>query len=127
MTPFFSWAIIHNMSITYARTAVKSAPMHDPHVARKAAEWVEHFLPRNGDGETGVDALALIEEKCGRSTRGKHKGELRGYLEVLYVERGGWRKTGGYMQGYPVRPGAVLGMKITGWSGQIYLAYGEVF
>jgi hypothetical protein len=101
--------------------------MWDPKVAAKAAEYVEYFSTRNSMGEITFDPIALIEEKCGRYTRGKHKGELRGYLEVLYVSIGGWRKTGSYMQGYAVRPGKVLGVKISGWKGEVYLGFGDVF
>ena len=70
-----------------------------------------------------VDAMKLIEEKCGRYTRGQHKGQLRGWAEMAVVTEGGWKKYGpGERNGRVVRPGQVLGIKIgDSFSGKTYL------
>ena len=69
------------------------------------------------------DAMALIEEKCGRYTKGKHKGELRGWASIEVVTEGGWKRHGpGERNGRVVRPGSVLSINIgDDFSGKTYL------
>jgi hypothetical protein len=113
---------------TYARRSISNAMMYNAGVLEKAAEHITNMSTRNSEGKLSFDPITLIEERCGRYTRGKHKGELRGTLHVLYAERGGWIKKGpGYMNGRVTLPGQVHGIKITTWAGNTLLAYGEVF
>lgn len=68
------------------------------------------------------NAAALIEERCGRFTRGKSVGQLRGWAEIEVVTEGGWKKTApGEGNGYVAYPGRVLSVKISDFSGKVYL------
>ncbi len=67
-------------------------------------------------------AAALVEEKCGRYTRGQHAGKLRGWAEIEVVVEGGWRKYGpGERNGRVVRPGTILKIEIRPFAGAPYL------
>lgn len=100
----------------YAQAVTKRVPMFDPNVASKVAEHISAFYPQPFDG------MALIEKECGRYTRGKHKGAIRGWAEITIVERGGWKKDGpGYMYGHVERPGEIRQIRITDFGGKCYL------
>ncbi len=63
----------------YATTISKRAPMSEELVARKVAEQIAAFYPQPF---TVDQAMALIEERCGRFARGRHKGQLSGHLPI---------------------------------------------
>jgi hypothetical protein len=109
----------------YAQTTTKRVPMFDPAVAAKVAEHVSGFYCQAlaADGTPiPFDGMALIEEKCGRYTRGAHKGQLRGWAEITIVERGGWKKDApGYLNGHVERPGQIRSIRITDFTGRCYL------
>jgi hypothetical protein len=69
------------------------------------------------------DARGLVEEKCGRYTRGAHKGQLRGWASISVVTVGGWMKYGpGERNGRVVYPGSVVAISIgDDFSGKTYL------
>ena len=72
------------------------------------------------------DAVALIEERCGRFVRGPKKGQLRGWAAIEVVTEGGWKKSGpGERNGHVVRPGQILSISIgDDFSGKTYLEVG---
>jgi hypothetical protein len=99
-----------------ASTTIKRCPMADDVCAAKVAEHVAKFYG------PGFDAMALIEEQCGRFTSGKSAGKLRGWAEIEVVTTGGWKKTAqGEGHGFVARPGRVLSIRISDFSGKTYL------
>jgi len=66
-----------------------------------------------------------IEEKLGRYTKGKRKGELRGKLAWFKCTRGGWLKySREYMDGTVIKPGQTWGYKVVdAWSDEIKIGY----
>lgn len=104
-----------NGGIQYASTSTRRVPMHDPACAAKVIEHVSRM--------TGGDSTAYVEEKCGRYTRGAHKGALRGWASITVVEVGGWKKNGpGEGNGRVVRPGTVLSVVIADFNGREFLS-----
>ena len=101
----------------------KRAPMFDDAVAAKVAE---HIAFLSTQPFTVADAEALIEKHCGRYSRGKHAGKLRGWAEISMVVEGGWKKDGpGYMNGHVERPGRITKVRIVdNFAGRVYL---EIF
>jgi hypothetical protein len=68
------------------------------------------------------DAMALLEERCGRYTRGAHKGQLRGWAHIEVVVEGGWQRMGpGEGNGRVAYPGTILGIAIVDFNGRAYL------
>lgn len=99
-----------------ASTTFKRCPMSDPACAAKVAEHVAQFYA------PPFDAVAFIERQCGRYTRGKSVGQLRGWAEIEVVTEGGWKKTApGEGNGFVARPGQVLSIRISDFSGKLYL------
>lgn len=110
---------------TKAHVMVHRAPMHDDLVVAKVCEHIAHLSVRNGNGELSFDPMQLLEDRCGRLTRGAHKGKLRGWVHIKVVSRGGWLKKGpGYMNGRVVRPDQVIGFGIYDFHGKPYLEMG---
>jgi hypothetical protein len=101
----------------------------DEDVLKFATEQAELFAarraalgPKPSLAPIPFDGMALIEEKCGRYTRGAHKGQLRGWAEITIVERGGWKKDApGYLNGHVERPGQIRSIRITDFTGRCYL------
>jgi hypothetical protein len=106
--------------VQYATITVKRCPMADPACAAKVAEHIATFYCQPFTAE---QALALIEERCGRFVRGPKKGLLRGWAAIEVVTEGGWRRHGpGEGNGRVVRPGQILGITIgDDFSGKTYL------
>jgi hypothetical protein len=98
---------------TRAITVTKRCPMSDDACAARVTEHVQQLSPC-------VDAAALVEQSCGRYTRGKHKGKLRGWASVEVVTSGGWKRTG-YEEGRVVYPGAILSVRIDDFNGKSLL------
>lgn len=107
--------------VQYASVVIKRCPMHDDTCAARVAEQI---AARMVQPFTPADALKLIEEKCGRFTRGAHKGRLRGWASIEVVTEGGWKRHGpGERHGGVVYPGTVLGISIgDDFTGTTYLA-----
>lgn len=105
------------MGHIYARVETRRVPMFDDAAAAKVAEHISAKYPQP------FDAMALIEEKCGRFVRGKHTGKLRGWATIEVVTVGGWKKDGpGYRHGHVVLPGIVLRVTIADdYAGKTYL------
>ena len=100
----------------YARLTTKRCPMHDPSCAAKVTEAIIRFFSAE------FNAVALIEERCGRFTRGAHKGQLRGWAEIDIVTEGGWRRNGpGEGNGRVLYPGTVYAVRILPFQGPAYL------
>jgi hypothetical protein len=93
----------------YAKMQTKACPMHDPACAEKIIEHIANFYP------PGFDAVALVEKHCGRYTRGKHVGALRGWAHVTVCVEGGW------LRGRVAYPGTVIGITISDFNGTVYL------
>ena len=111
--------------MAYAQTQISSGPMWDPQVFARAVEHITAMSTRNGEGGMTYDPAAMLEGNCGRYSRGKHKGEIRGWMHIKYVSRGGWLKAGpGYMNGGVVRPDTILGLTVTDFNGKIYYEIG---
>ena len=74
-----------------------------------------------------AEAAKLVEEKCGRYTRGQHVGKLRGWASIEVVTEGGWKKYGpGERNGRVVRPGTVLSIRIgDDFTHKTYLEVGD--
>ena len=82
----------------------------------------EHTSECASNVATPFDAAVLIEEKCGRFTRGAHAGKLRGWAEIEVAVEGGWKKYGpGERNGRVVRPGTVLSIRIIDYNRRPYL------
>jgi len=110
------------MSVTRAVLRYKRGPMHDPRVLDIVIKIFENSCTRTGTGQLTVDIPALIEQKCGRYSKGKHKGQLRGWATWTYVERGGWVRNGpGYGNGHVVRPGHNIAVTVSDYTGNHYL------
>lgn len=108
------------MGAQYARTAIKSCPMYEDVCASTVAAHIASFY------SPGFDAVSLLEARCGRFTRGKHAGKLRGWAKVTVVTEGGWKRSGpGEDNGRVVYPGTVLGVSITDFYGKVFLAVGS--
>jgi hypothetical protein len=103
--------------VQYAKFTGKRAPMFDAACAARVVEQVARFYA------PGFDAAALVEAACGRYTRGKHKGALRGWATVTVCTEGGWRRHGpGERNGGVCYPGTVVGVSISDdYSGKVYL------
>lgn len=100
----------------YASTEIKRCPMHDDTCAAKIIEHISNMYP------PPFDAAQLVEERCGRFTRGAHVGKLRGWAAIEIVTVGGWKKHGpGYLNGRVVRPGQILSIRIEDFNGKTYL------
>jgi hypothetical protein len=106
--------------VQYANTVTKRCPMADPACAAKVAEHIAQFYCQPF---TQADALALIEQQCGRFVRGPKKGLLRGWASIEIVTEGGWKRHGpGERNGGVVYPGRVLSISIgDDFSGKTYL------
>ena len=105
---------------TRAVIVTKRCPMYDDACAARVAAQISALYPTAESGP--FDAMALIEERCGRFTRGAHVGKVRGWAEIRVAESGGWLARGpGYMNGRVVRPGTVVGVAITAFDGRTYL------
>lgn len=113
--------------VQYANTRVSKCPMFDDACAQRVAALIQERYTRAF--ETGAtseekpfDAMALIEEHCGRYVRGAHKGQLRGWAEIEVCTEGGWRRLGpGHGHGYVLRPGQLVSIRITAFDGTCYL------
>jgi len=110
---------------TYAQTGTKRGPMHDAaivaQVTRMLSTIAQGAVPTHL--ATPVDVAALIEAKCGRYTRGAHKGAPRGWATWTFVVKGGWLKDGpGHLNGHVVRPGQVIDVVVTDFGGKTLLA-----
>lgn len=85
------------MSVQRVRFSRNSIGMMNPAAITLAEKWFD------------LDAAA-IEKSAGRYTRGKHKGDLRGYIVWREVVEGGW------LSGIGVcRPGMVFAMFCPSW------------
>lgn len=106
--------------VQYASFEVKRCPMFDPICAAKVAEHIAHFQVQPF---SPAAAMALIEQKCGRYVRGKHKGELRGWATIKRCTVGGWMRYGpGECNGRVVYPGTLMSVSIgDDCTGKIYL------
>lgn len=93
------------------------APMFDSNVVEKTLEHIKTLC--NMDRE---EAMNMLEKQCGRYTRGKHKGELRGYVAVTYCVEGGWLRTGASgthgPEGRVVYPNTLTNLEICGFGGE---------
>jgi hypothetical protein len=99
-----------------ASTILKKCPMNDDACAAKVIEHVASFYA------PPFDAAALVEKQCGRFSRGKYAGKLRGWASIEVVAVGGWKRYGfGEGNGRVVRPGMVLGITITDYNGKVFL------
>lgn len=109
--------------VQYADTKTSKCPMFDEACARRVAGLIsERYQTTAADP---FDGMALIEEKCGRFVRGAHKGQLRGWAEIEICTEGGWRRLGpGQGNGRVLRPGQLVGVRITAFDGTCYLAVG---
>lgn len=108
------------MGAPRAQLGFKRGPMYDPRIYAEVVAMVENSCTRTGSGQLTVDIPSLIEKRCGRFSRGKHAGELRGWASWQIVTGGGWLKDGpGYMNGHVVRPGQAFGLQITDFSGKV--------
>lgn len=87
------------------------APLFDHNVLGKTVQHISDLC-----GVDSEEAMAMLEKHCGRYVRGKHKGELRGYVAVSYCREGGWLRTGS--EGRVVYPGTILGLEVCGFNGE---------
>ena len=134
--------------IQVASTVFKRVPMFDPVCAAVVAGHIAKFYggaggpctcpggPAKHDFDNDAcdskkvvpyNAMPLIEAKCGRYTKGKHKGALRGWASIEVVTEGGWKRHGpGERNGRVVYPGTVLSVSIgDDFSGKTYLEVGR--
>jgi hypothetical protein len=112
------------MGVQYCKITVKSCPMFDPNCAAKIAEHVVHFRVQPF---TKDEALALIEKCCGRYSRGKHVGQLRGWAEVHVCTEGGWWRLGpGERNGRVLYPGMLIAVVIRDYNGKVLFEEGLV-
>lgn len=99
----------------YARTESKQCPMHDDVCAATVIQHISNTYPQP------FDATELVETACGRYTRGKHVGKLRGWATINVVTVGGWRREGpGYRNGRVMYPGTIASISITDYNGNPY-------
>jgi hypothetical protein len=90
-------------------------------IFRKAIEESRQALGPRPE-PVAFDAMALIEERCGRFVRGAHVGKLRGWANIEVCTEGGWQKLGpGQGNGRVLRPGQIVGLSITDFNGKAYL------
>lgn len=109
-------------NVQKARIEEKACPMFDAACALRVAEHVASFMTQPFSVE---QAKQLIEEKCGRYVKGKHKGELRGYAYLRVCTVGGWKFNGpGQGNGFVAYPGKLYGLTIADFDGHPYLAVG---
>lgn len=109
------------MAVQRARIEVKRCPMSDD---KCAATVIEHIALFYSPGS--VDVVALVEETCGRYTRGKHVGKLRGWANLTVCTVGGWKTFGpGERNGGVIRPGTILAISITDFDGKPYIEVGR--
>ncbi len=103
-----------------ASIQTRTVPMFDDVAARTVAG---HLAKMMVQPFTVEQALALIEEKCGRYVRGKHEGQLRGWASISLCTEGGWKRHGpGERNGRVVYPGQIVGISIgDDFSGKTYL------
>ena len=107
-------------TIQYARTETKSCPLTEEVCLDRVADLVSQRYPQPF---TKDEARDLIIEKCGRYTKGKNAGKVRGWAYIEVVVEGGWKKDGpGYMNGHVVRPGRVLSIHIRDYVGKVYFS-----
>lgn len=67
-------------------------------------------------------AREMVETHCGRYTRGKNEGQLRGWAHIEICTEGGWKKDGpGERNGRVIRPGRVTAIKILDFHGKAFL------
>jgi hypothetical protein len=75
--------------------------------------------------------LEQLEEKVGRYTKGKHKGELKGKLTWDKIEKGGWYKTGKYDEdaqqahGFPTHIQCYNFEIVDSWTGELIINDGR--
>lgn len=106
----------------YAKVMVKRCPMSDDACVEAVIKHVESLAG------AGFDARQAIEINCGRYTRGRNKGKLRGWANIHICYEGGWFKNGpGYMNGRVVYPNTVMGVSVTDYLGKEYFHVGESF
>jgi hypothetical protein len=97
--------------------------MANPTCAETVAKHIARFMAQPFTEE---QAAKLVEEKCGRYTRGKNKGQLRGYAYIEVCTVGGWRLYGpGERNGGVCYPGTVLSVTIADFNGNAYLSVGK--
>lgn len=107
-------------NVQRARVEIKRCPMFDDGCAEAVIKHVERLAG------SGFDARQAVEIHCGRYTRGRNIGKLRGWANIVVCVEGGWRKSGpGYMNGRVVYPGTVLGLSVTDYLGKEYFSVGE--
>lgn len=109
--------------MTYATLGSRRGPLHDQKILDEVVKMVEHF---ESSGVARANGLEILEQRCGRFVQGKHVGELRGWASWTFVRSGGWLKSGpGYRNGGVVRPGDVVALEVTDFSGKQFVAYGR--
>lgn len=86
---------------------------------------IEHTPTCASNTSDPIDAMEMIEKACGRYTRGKHAGQLRGWASITIVTVGGWMKYGpGERNGRVFYPGTIKGIEITDYNGKPYISVG---
>jgi hypothetical protein len=102
--------------VQYATVETKRCPMSDDGCA---ARVIEHLTAKYAPG---TDVAAIVEKACGRFSRGKHPGKLRGWASIEVCTEGGWRRLGpGERNGYVMRPGTIGRVAIEDFNGRPYL------
>ena len=104
--------------VQYACIEVKRCPMFDDDCAARVTKHIASLY--------SGDAAALVQLSCGRYTRGKHVGKLRGWASLDVVTEGGWQRIGpGERNGRVVYPGTLLAVRIDDFNGKPYLEVGS--
>jgi hypothetical protein len=110
------------MNIQYARVEVKSCPMSEDKCAAVVMRHIESFYSPNTPNLNQV-----VEEACGRYTRGKHTGKLRGWAKIEVCTVGGWQRLGmGQHHGRVLRPGQIVSISIEDFNGKAYFSAGKL-
>src|SRR5436190_3689548 len=102
--------------VQYASFETKRCPMSDDICAAKV---IEHIANLSTQPFTIADAFDLVESKCGRFTRGKTPGALRGWASITICTVGGWTRKDGY--GHVVYPGTLVRVRISDYNDKTYL------
>jgi hypothetical protein len=109
------------MPTQYAKFTMKRCPMYDDNCVAAVINHAQSLLP------AGYDVAGEIEQACGRYTRGRHTGKLRGWANITICREGGWFHSGpGYMNGYVIYPGRVVGVQITDFLGKEMFIAGTI-
>ncbi len=119
----FGVHILNSMKngVQYASFETKRCPMSDDICAAKV---IEHIASLSVQPFTVADAFDLVESKCGRFTRGKTPGALRGWASITICTVGGWMRRG-YDAGHVVYPGTLVSVRISDYNDKIYLEIGR--